>query len=93
MCIRDRVKIAYSASMDEFSVACGYRTMKITDEFLVKGYYRNYDGMHLLKHALRSEEHTSELQSLREISYAVFCFFVDTFDFILDAVEVYKRQS
>ena len=40
------VKIAYSASMDEFSVACGYRTMKITDEFLVKGYYRNYDGMH-----------------------------------------------
>ena len=25
--------------------------MKITDEFLVKGYYRNYDGMHLLKHA------------------------------------------
>ena len=46
------VKIAYSASMDEFSVVCGYRTMKITAEFLVKGYYRNYDGMHLLKHAL-----------------------------------------
>ena len=43
------VKIAYSASLDEFSVACGCRTMKITDEFLVKGYYRNYDGMHLLK--------------------------------------------
>lgn len=40
--------------MDEFSVACGYRTMKITDEFLVKGYYRNYDGMHLLKHALHN---------------------------------------
>ena len=48
------VKIAYSASMDEFSVACGYRTMKITDEFLVKGYYRSYDGMHLLKHALHN---------------------------------------
>ena len=48
------VKIAYSASMDEFSVACGSRTMKITDEFLVKGYYRNYDGMHLLKHALHN---------------------------------------
>ena len=48
------VKIAYSASLDEFSVACGCRTMKITDEFLVKGYYRNYDGMHLLKHALHS---------------------------------------
>ncbi len=30
------------------------KTMKITDEFLVKGYYRNYDGMHLLKHALHN---------------------------------------
>ena len=48
------VKIAYSASLDEFSVACGSRTMKITDEFLVEGYYRNYDGMHLLKHALHN---------------------------------------
>ncbi len=48
------VKIAYSASLDEFSVSCGYRTMKITDEFLVKGYYRHYDGMHLLKHALHN---------------------------------------
>ena len=28
--------------------------LKITDEFLVKGYYRNYDGMHLLKHALHN---------------------------------------
>src|SRR3546814_2868994 len=27
----------------------------------------------LRKHALRSEEHTSELQSLMRISYAVFC--------------------
>ena len=48
------VKIAYSASLDEFSVACGSRTMKITDEFLVKGYYWNYDGMSLLKHALHN---------------------------------------
>ncbi len=48
------VKIAYSASMDEFSVVCGYRTMKITDELLAKGYYPNYDGMHLLKHALHN---------------------------------------
>ena len=38
------VKIAYSASLDEFSVACGCRTMKITDEFLVKGYYRIRNG-------------------------------------------------
>ena len=25
-----------------------------SNEFLVKGYYRNYDGMHLLKHALHN---------------------------------------
>ena len=48
------VKIAYSAGMDEFSVACGHRSMKITDEFLVQGHYRIYDGMHLLKHALHN---------------------------------------
>ena len=48
------VWISYSESLDEYSVACGHRTMKITDEFLVKGYYRHYDGMHLLKHALHN---------------------------------------
>ena len=48
------VRIAYSESLDEYSVKCDYKTMKITDEFLVKGYYRNYDGMNLLKHALHN---------------------------------------
>ena len=48
------VRIAYSESLDEYSVNCAYKTMKITDEFLVKGYYRNYDGMNLLKHALHN---------------------------------------
>ena len=37
------VKIAYSASMDEFSVACGYRTMKITDEYACEGEYTPCD--------------------------------------------------
>jgi len=48
------VRISYSESLDEYSVACSHRTVKITDEFLVKGYYRHYDGMHLLKHALHN---------------------------------------
>src|SRR3546814_7641343 len=30
-------------------------------------------GLRLLRHPERSEEHTSELQSLMRISYAVFC--------------------
>src|SRR3546814_4607511 len=34
---------------------------------------RLHAGLHRLVHALRSEEHTSELQSLMRISYAVFC--------------------
>ena len=48
------VKIGYSPSLDEFSVACAYKNMKIWEEFCVKGYYRNYDGMNLLKHALHN---------------------------------------
>src|SRR3546814_9666758 len=31
------------------------------------------DGQRVLRHVVRSEEHTSELQSLMRISYAVFC--------------------
>ena len=48
------VRITYSENIDEYAVACGHKTMKITDEFLVKGYYRHYDGMNLLKHALHN---------------------------------------
>ena len=48
------VRITYTESLDEYSVKCAYKTMKITDEFLVKGYYRHYDGMNLLKHALHN---------------------------------------
>src|SRR3546814_3193988 len=34
---------------------------------------RNVERQPLRRHAARSEEHTSELQSLMRISYAVFC--------------------
>src|SRR3546814_6569901 len=34
---------------------------------------RLYDRVAVRRHRLRSEEHTSELQSLMRISYAVFC--------------------
>src|SRR3546814_2159149 len=33
----------------------------------------NADGIHSFANGIRSEEHTSELQSLMRISYAVFC--------------------
>src|SRR3546814_6878808 len=35
--------------------------------------YRNLVGRHAVLPLVRSEEHTSELQSLMRISYAVFC--------------------
>ena len=49
-----QVSIVYSDSMDEYSVKCSMKTMAITDEYMVKGYYRHYDGMSLLKHALHN---------------------------------------
>ena len=48
------VRIAYAPGMDEFSAVCERKNIKIWDEFCVKGYYRHYDGMSLLKHALHN---------------------------------------
>ena len=48
------VKIAYSSSMDEYSADAPRKNMKIWEEFCVRGYYRTYDGMNLLKHALHN---------------------------------------
>lgn len=48
------VKIAYSESLDEFSVGCASTNAKITEQYAVKGYYKRYDGMNLLKHALHN---------------------------------------
>src|SRR3546814_1541190 len=36
-------------------------------------YAATWHGLEVLRHRNRSEEHTSELQSLMRISYAVFC--------------------
>ena len=49
-----QVSIVYSDSMDEYSAKCSMKTMAITDEYMVKGYYHHYDGMSLLKHALHN---------------------------------------
>ena len=49
-----QVSIIYSDSMDEYSAKYSMKTMAITDEYMVKGYYRHYDGMSLLKHALHN---------------------------------------
>ena len=48
------IKIAYSSSMDEYSCDASRKNMKIWEEFCVRGYYRTYDGISLLKHALHN---------------------------------------
>ena len=48
------IKIAYSSSMDEYSCDAPRKNMKIWEEFCVRGYYRTYDGINLLKHALHN---------------------------------------
>ena len=48
------VTVAYSPSLDEFSATNRRGNMKIWEEFCVRGYYRTYDGMNLLKHALHN---------------------------------------
>ena len=48
------VKIAYSDTLDEFSASCHSRNAKITKQYSVEGYYKTYDGMNLLKHALHN---------------------------------------
>ena len=48
------VKIAYSSSMDEYSAEASRKNMTIWEEFCVRGYYRTYDCMNLLKHALHN---------------------------------------
>ena len=48
------VKIAYTPSMDEYSCTAQHKNMKIWEEYCVRGHYRTYDGMNLLKHALHN---------------------------------------
>ena len=48
------VRIVYSSSMDEYSAEASRKNMKIWEEFCVRGYYRTYDGMSLLRHALHN---------------------------------------
>lgn len=48
------VKIAYSSAMDTFSATNTNGNAKIWHEYCVKGQFRRYDGMSLLRHALHN---------------------------------------
>ena len=48
------VQISFSSMIDEYSAKADKKTFSITDEYMVKGQYRRYDGINLLKHALHN---------------------------------------
>src|SRR3546814_1350697 len=64
----------------EITILSGFRTRKTNDMLRRRGIGAAADSYHMKACAvdfrigtIRSEEHTSELQSLMRISYAVFC--------------------
>src|SRR3546814_10400433 len=67
---RTGVAVAIRAFLSRAQVVCCQARRKILGDFA----YRRHSGFYHLDNAMaRSEEHTSELQSLMRISYAVFC--------------------
>src|SRR3546814_5722724 len=75
----NRAKSSFLATMSHelrtpLNAVIGFAQLLEQDRFGPVGYekYREYIG-HIRESGERSEEHTSELQSLMRISYAVFC--------------------
>lgn len=48
------IKIAYSSAMDMYSASVSHENAKIQHEYCMKGQFRHYDGMALLRHALHN---------------------------------------
>ena len=48
------VDIVYSPQIDQFDASCSRKNAKIWSEFCVRGEYRSYDGIALLRHALHN---------------------------------------
>ena len=48
------IKIAYSSAMDMYSASVSHENAKIQHEYCVKGQFRRYNGMALLRHALHN---------------------------------------
>src|SRR3546814_1529348 len=65
------VAIGYLALAGAITLAGGWAVA--AGVVAVLALYRALSFIHELTHIKRSEEHTSELQSLMRISYAVFC--------------------
>src|SRR3546814_3396368 len=54
-------------------IAGGSEDYSVVSQLLERGAPADFGDKYVVVEAFRSEEHTSELQSLMRISYAVFC--------------------
>src|SRR3546814_2613998 len=73
---RDRRRSVDAAAIDDDDLRVDVLALQRPEEHRQVGRLverRNDDGDHRRRVSARSEEHTSELQSLMRISYAVFC--------------------
>jgi N12 class adenine-specific DNA methylase/tRNA1(Val) A37 N6-methylase TrmN6 len=48
------IGVSYHSNMDEYSVVCDRKNANIWDKYAVRGEFKRYDGIHLLKHALHN---------------------------------------
>ena len=48
------IGITYHANMDEYSIVCDRKNANIWHKYAVRGEFRRYDGINLLKHALHN---------------------------------------
>src|SRR3546814_4685538 len=69
----DPVRLHIAAQARDLLAECAVRMAPVTVELLFRNVLPARDRREYLDAVHRSEEHTSELQSLMRISYAVFC--------------------
>ena len=48
------IRVSYHANMDEYAIACDRKNANIGDKYAIRGEFRRYDGLNLLKHALHN---------------------------------------
>lgn len=48
------ITVSYHANMDEYSIVCDQKNANIWHKYAVRGEFRRYDGINLLKHALHN---------------------------------------
>ena len=48
------INVSYHSNMDEYSIVCDHKNANIWHKYAIRGEFRRYDGINLLKHALHN---------------------------------------